>query len=58
MLNLSAPFLIDFFYDRMAAVLPFVDVVFGNEHEAAAFGKKHGWGVSKRTLIKHHFFNG
>jgi adenosine kinase len=52
MLNLSAPFLIDFFYDRMAAVLPFVDVVFGNEHEAAAFGKKHGWGEDLKEVAK------
>lgn len=43
-LNLSAPFLIDFFADQMAQALPYADYVFGNESEAAAYGKKHGYG--------------
>jgi adenosine kinase len=46
MFNLSAPFLIDFFWDPMARVLPYTDVVFANETEAQTFGKKQGWGVS------------
>merc|ERR1712183_1259167 len=33
-LNLSAPFLCQFFKDQMASVLPFTDIVFGNETEA------------------------
>jgi len=41
-MNISAPFLIDFFYDKLSAVLPYVDVLFGNEHEFEAFGKKLG----------------
>jgi sugar/nucleoside kinase (ribokinase family) len=44
-MNLSAPFLIDFFWDQMNKVLPYTDVIFCNEDEAAAFGKKMGWGV-------------
>ena len=32
-MNLSAPFLIDFFEDQMAATMPFCDIVFGNESE-------------------------
>jgi adenosine kinase len=51
-LNISAPFLVDFFYDRMAAVLPFVDIIFGNETEAATFGKKHGWGDDLHVIAK------
>jgi adenosine kinase len=42
-LNLSAPFLIDFFYDKLTQVLPYVDVVFGNESEFEALSKKEGW---------------
>merc|ERR1719460_3211469 len=38
-LNLSAPFLCQFFKDQMSSVLPFTDVVFGNETEAAAYAE-------------------
>jgi adenosine kinase len=41
-LNLSAPFIVDFFADQMAQVLEYADFLFGNESEAAAYGKKHG----------------
>lgn len=51
-MNLSAPFLIQFFGDQMAAALPFVDIMFGNESEAAAFGEKHGWGTDVATIAK------
>ena len=43
MMNISAPFLVDFFWDQMSSVLPFADVIFSNETEAYAFGKKKGW---------------
>ena len=38
-LNLSAPFLCQFFKDQMASVLPFTDIVFGNETEAATYAE-------------------
>jgi len=38
-LNLSAPFLCQFFKDQMSSVLPFTDIVFGNETEAAAYAE-------------------
>jgi adenosine kinase len=41
-LNLSAPFLIQFFRDQMMSVLPYADIVFGNETEAATFAEVHG----------------
>jgi len=41
--NISAPFLVDFFWEQMSSVLPYADVIFANETEAAAFGKKQGW---------------
>jgi len=38
-INLSAPFLSQFYKDRLLQALPFVDVVFGNDDEARAFAK-------------------
>ncbi|KAL1801017.1 hypothetical protein ACET3X_001359 [Alternaria dauci] len=42
-LNLSAPFISQFFKDPLDEVLPYVDIVIGNETEAAAFAEAHGW---------------
>lgn len=44
LLNLSAPFIVEFFKDPLMAAVPFADFVFGNENEAKAFGKVHDWG--------------
>lgn len=49
-MNLSAPFLVQFFGDQMSAALPYCDYVFGNESEAAAFGEKQGWGTDVATV--------
>ena len=43
-LNLSAPFIIDFFGDQVATALEYADYLFCNESEAAAYGAKHGLG--------------
>ena len=43
-LNLSAPFIIDFFGDQVATALEYADYLFCNESEAATYGKKHGLG--------------
>lgn len=40
-LNLSAPFISQFFKDPLDEVLPYVDIVIGNETEAAAFAESH-----------------
>lgn len=42
-MNLSAEFLINFFSEPMTKAIPYMDFVFGNETEAAAFGKKREW---------------
>lgn len=42
-MNLSAPFLCQFFKDPMEQCLPYVDYLFGNESEAEAFGKAQGY---------------
>ncbi|MED6289210.1 hypothetical protein CHARACLAT_000382 [Characodon lateralis] len=39
-MNLSAPFICQFFKDNLMQVMPYIDVLFGNETEAAAFGKE------------------
>ncbi|XP_014204574.1 adenosine kinase 2 [Copidosoma floridanum] len=39
LMNLSAPFLCEFYKKPMSAALPYVDVLFGNETEAEAFSK-------------------
>lgn len=44
-MNLSAPFLVQFFGEQMSTALAYCDYVFGNESEAAAFGEKHEWGT-------------
>uniref|UniRef100_A0A8C7I9P8 Adenosine kinase n=1 Tax=Oncorhynchus kisutch TaxID=8019 RepID=A0A8C7I9P8_ONCKI len=42
-LNLSAPFISQFFKDALMEVMPYVDVLFGNEMEAATFSKEQGF---------------
>uniref|UniRef100_A0A3Q2Z4T9 Adenosine kinase n=1 Tax=Hippocampus comes TaxID=109280 RepID=A0A3Q2Z4T9_HIPCM len=42
-LNLSAPFICQFFKDHLMQLLPYVDVLFGNETEAAAFAKEQAF---------------
>ena len=45
MFNLSAPFLMQVppFKTAMMEVLPYVDVLFGNESEAVTFAETEGW---------------
>jgi len=45
-LNLSAPFLIQFFKDQMMSVMPYADIVFGNETEAATFAEAFNLGTT------------
>merc|ERR1712241_1384856 len=44
--NLSAPFLIQFFKDQMMSVMPYADIVFGNETEALTFAESFNLGTS------------
>lgn len=41
--NLSAPYLCQFFKDKLAAILPYVDVLFGSFIDFQAFGEVNGW---------------
>jgi len=45
-MNLSAPFLIQFFKDQMMSVMPYADIVFGNETEAATYAETFNLGTS------------
>merc|ERR1712087_25152 len=49
-INLSAPFIVDFFGDQLAQALEYADYVFGNENEAAAYGKKHNLGEDLKEV--------
>ncbi|KAI5606744.1 adenosine kinase b, partial [Silurus asotus] len=42
-LNLSAPFISQFFKQPLMSVMPYVDILFGNETEAATFAKEQGF---------------
>ncbi|XP_038709968.1 adenosine kinase 1-like [Tripterygium wilfordii] len=42
-MNLSSRFICEFSKDAQEKVLPYMDYVFGNETEARAFSKVHGW---------------
>lgn len=42
-LNLSAPFISQFFKEALMEVMPYVDILFGNETEAATFAREQGF---------------
>uniref|UniRef100_M4BE06 Adenosine kinase n=1 Tax=Hyaloperonospora arabidopsidis (strain Emoy2) TaxID=559515 RepID=M4BE06_HYAAE len=50
LMNLSAPFIIEFFKEPLMAALSFADFVFGNESEAKTLGKVQGWGDDIPTI--------
>jgi adenosine kinase len=45
-MNLSAPFLCQFFKDPQVAALEYCDIIFGNETEAAEFATQHSFGTT------------
>ncbi|XP_028286882.1 adenosine kinase-like isoform X2 [Parambassis ranga] len=42
-MNLSAPFISQFFKEPLMKIMPYVDILFGNETEAATFAKEQGF---------------
>lgn len=46
LMNLSAPFLAQFYKEPLTAALEYVDIVFGNELEAEAFAKEFDFGTT------------
>jgi len=51
MMNLSAPFLCEFFQKPMLAAFPYVDILFGNETEADTFAKINNLNATDRKQI-------
>jgi sugar/nucleoside kinase (ribokinase family) len=49
-LNLSAPFIIQFYKDQLRSMMPYADYLFGNESEAAAYGESMGYGHDISTI--------
>lgn len=45
MMNLSAPFIPQFFKENLDQVFPYIDIIFGNETEALAFAEKQELGT-------------
>jgi adenosine kinase len=56
-MNLSAPFITQFFTDPLMAALPFCDFVFGNESEAEAFGQKFELSDTSVEAVALHIAN-
>lgn len=42
-MNISAPFIAEFFFEKLKDAMPHIDILFGNESEAKALGKKYGF---------------
>ncbi|CAG8480275.1 4768_t:CDS:2 [Paraglomus brasilianum] len=53
-LNLSAAFLCQFFKDQLDSVLPYCDILFGNETEAEAYATNHNWDTKDIKQIALH----
>ncbi|XP_017798780.1 PREDICTED: adenosine kinase 2 [Habropoda laboriosa] len=51
MMNLSAPFLCEYYKKPMLAVLPYVDILFGNEIEVDTFAKVNNFETTDRKEI-------
>eukprot|EP01120_Amphizonella_sp_Union-15-10_P006463 TRINITY_DN2078_c0_g1_i1.p1 TRINITY_DN2078_c0_g1~~TRINITY_DN2078_c0_g1_i1.p1 ORF type:complete len:340 (-),score=78.46 TRINITY_DN2078_c0_g1_i1:54-1073(-) len=52
MFCLCAEFLINFYTDKIDAIIPYCDYVFANDLEGVAFGKKKGWGEDLKVIAK------
>jgi len=50
-MNLSAPFICEFFKDPMMAAFPYVDIIFGNETETEKFAQVHKWEETSVSAI-------
>ncbi|KAH8155549.1 uncharacterized protein LAJ45_00559 [Morchella importuna] len=50
-MNLSAPFLPQFFKEQLDSVLPYCDYLIGNESEAIAYAESHGLDTKDITAI-------
>jgi adenosine kinase len=53
-MNLSAPFLAQFFKDQMDATAPYWDILFGNEAEALTYAESHSLNTQSIPEIAKH----
>lgn len=51
MMNLSAPFISQFFKEPLMQVMPYIDLLFGNESEALTFAKEQNFGTENLKEI-------
>jgi adenosine kinase len=51
MMNLSAPFISQFFKEPLMEIMPFIDILFGNESEALTFAKEQNFGTENLKEI-------
>ncbi|GAA6018406.1 hypothetical protein JCM10207_000882 [Rhodosporidiobolus poonsookiae] len=50
-MNLSAPFIPQFFKSQVDEMLPYVDILIGNESEAEAYAQSHEWDTKDLATI-------
>lgn len=50
-MNLSAPFISQFFKDPLLNAMPYIDILFGNESEALTFAKEQSFGTENLKEI-------
>lgn len=50
-MNLSAPFISQFFKEPLMAVMPYIDILFGNESEALTFAQQQNFGTENLKEI-------
>lgn len=48
--NLSAGYVLEFYKNSVEELLPYVDLIFGNDHEFTAFAAAFGIKVRRRSL--------
>lgn len=56
-MNLSAPYISQVFSAPLLQMFPYIDILFGNETEAAAFGQMRGYQVIDSSFIIHKLIN-
>ncbi|GMF43068.1 unnamed protein product [Phytophthora fragariaefolia] len=50
LVNLAAPFIVEFFKEPLMNAIKYADFVFGNESEAKTLGKVQGWGEDIKEI--------
>jgi len=51
-MSLAAPFILELFGKHVDSLIPYMDYVFANEHEAEALGRVKGWGTDVKVIAR------